>query len=115
MPRVKRGILHAKKRKRILSLTKGYRHGKKKLIRQAIEASHKAGKHAYRGRKLKKRTNRRLWQVRLNAAVRQHDLTYSKFINLLKVKKIGLDRKVLADIALNYPAVFEKIIAAVKK
>ena len=115
MPRVKRGVTHLKKRKRILKQTKGYKWGRKKLIKQAITATYKAGAHAYADRKKKKRVNRALWQVRLNAAVRQHDLTYSKFINLLKKKKIDLDRKVLSELAQKHPQLFTKLIEQVKK
>ncbi|MFH1890671.1 MAG: 50S ribosomal protein L20 [Candidatus Kuenenbacteria bacterium] len=115
MPRVKRGVIHAKKRKRVLKLTKGYKWGRKKLISQAITASNKAGVYAYRDRKVKKRTARRLWQIRLNAAVREHNLTYSKFIHLLKKKNIELDRKILSQLAVENPKIFEKIIEQVKK
>lgn len=114
MPRVKRGVIHTKKRKRILKLTKGYRWGRKNLISQAITATHKAGVHAFVGRKNKKRTARALWQVRLNAAVREHDLSYSRFINLLKKQNIILDRKVLSDLAANNPAIFASLIAKIK-
>ena len=115
MPRVKRGILHIKKRARILKQTKGYKWGRKNLIKQAITASHKAGAHAFRDRRIKKRINRRLLQVRLNAATREHGLSYSKFISLLKAKKIGLDRKVLSEIALKKPEIFAAITKLVKK
>jgi len=115
MPRVKRGVIHTKKRTRILKSTKGYKWGRKNLIRQATTAAKKAGAHAYRDRKVKKRTARRLWQIRLNAAVRQHDLNYSKFINLLKKNQIELDRKVLSEIAQKYPEVFATLIKQIKK
>ncbi len=114
MPRVKRGVIHLKKRKRILKQAKGYKWGRKKLIKQATEAIHKAGAHAYRDRKTKKRTARRLWQIRLNAAVRNYDLSYSQFIQLLKKNKIEIDRKVLSEIAQKYPTVFEQIIKQLK-
>lgn len=115
MPRVKRGVIHLKKRKRILKQTKGYKWGRKKLIKEAITATHKAGAHAFADRRKKKRVNRRLWQVRLNAAVRVHDLSYSQFINLLKKKKIDLDRKVLSELAQKNPEVFAKLIEQIKK
>ena len=115
MPRVKRGVIHAKKRRRILKQTKGYKWGRKNLIKQAITATHKAGAHAYRGRKLKKRTARGLWQIRLNAAVREHGLSYSQFIHLLKMNNIALDRKVLSEIAQTYPEIFNAIIKQIKK
>ncbi|OGF30553.1 50S ribosomal protein L20 [Candidatus Falkowbacteria bacterium RIFOXYD2_FULL_35_9] len=114
MARVKRGTIHSKKRRNILKKTKGYKWGRKKLIRLATTAVKKAGVQAYTGRKLKKRTSRRLWQVKLNAAVRPFDLSYSKFIGLIKKNKIELDRKVLADIAEFEPKVFEKIVEKLK-
>ena len=98
-----------------MAKTKGYRWGRKNTIRLAKTAVLKAGVHAYRDRKNKKRTNRALWQIQINAACRQHDLSYSKFINLLKVNKIELDRKVLAEMAGKQPAIFAKIVAEVKK
>ena len=115
MPRVKRGVMHTKKRKRILKQTKGYKWGRKNLIKEAITATNKAGVHAFVDRKKKKRVNRRLWQIRLNAALRPHELSYSKFIKLLKDKKIELDRKVLSNIAKDDPSVFTSIITEVKK
>ena len=115
MPRVKRGKTHIAKRKRLYKQTKGFRWGRKKTIRLAKTALFKAGVNAYRGRKEKKRANRGLWQIQINAACRQHGLSYSRFIHLLKVNKIELDRKVLAQLAAEYPAVFEKIVAEVKK
>ncbi|OGY50630.1 MAG: 50S ribosomal protein L20 [Candidatus Buchananbacteria bacterium RIFCSPLOWO2_01_FULL_56_15] len=115
MPRVKRGKTHVAKRKRLFKQAKGFRWGRKNVIRLAKTAVIKAGVHAYRGRKGKKRTNRALWQIRINAAVRPHGLSYSKFINLLKVKKIELDRKVLSELAAKHPKVFDAIVKEVKK
>jgi large subunit ribosomal protein L20 len=115
MPRVKRGTSHVKKRRKLLKAAKGFKWGRKKSIRLAKTAVTKAGAHAYRDRKLKKRTNRRLWQIRLNAAVREYDLSYSKFIDLLKKNKIELDRKVLSEIAVKNPEIFKKIIDQLKK
>jgi len=114
MPRVKRGTIHSKKRKAILKQVKGYRHGRKKLIKLAKVAILKAGQYAYRDRRNKKREIRRLWQIKLNAAVRVFEMSYSKFIHALKVNKIELDRKVLADIAENNTEVFAKIVEKVK-
>lgn len=110
MPRVKRGKVRTKKRRAFLQQTKGYKWGRKNLIRQAKTATKKAGVYAFRDRRAKKRINRGLWQVRLNAAVREHNLSYSKFINLLKKNKIELDRKVLSEIAQKEPAIFKKIV-----
>lgn len=113
--RIKRGVAHVKRRKNLLKKTKGYRWRRKSSIRLATQAVIRAGQHAYRHRKLKKRDNRALWNVRINAAVREHGLTYSRFIAALKTAKIDLDRKVLADLAMNHPAIFEEVVKAVKK
>lgn len=116
MSRVKTGVVRRKSHKRILARTKGFRMTKNRLIKVAIEADLHAGQYAYHGRKLRKRDFRSLWIVRLNAALRQIDekLKYSRFIKVLKDKKILLDRKVLADIALRDEATFKKIVEAVK-
>ena len=114
MSRVKRGVIVRKRHKKLLKLTKGYRHTRKNLVKVAKQATLKAGTYQYRDRRNKKRNFRRLWIVRLNAAVRAHGLTYSKFIRALKDKKIELDRKILADLAVNNPEEFEKVIAKVK-
>lgn len=115
MPRVKRGTSHVKKRKSLLAKTKGYKWGRKKLIKAAKTAVLKAGAHAYRDRRKKKRTTRALWQVKINAFVREYELNYSRFISLLKNNKIALDRKVLADLAVNNKQVLAKIISEIKK
>ena len=114
MPRVKRAVIHLKKRRTIRKATKGYMWGRKKTIRLGRTAMFKAGAYAFAHRRDKKGDFRKLWNTRINAAVREQGLSYSKFINLLAKKKISLDRKVLADIALNYPQVFVKIVQAVK-
>ncbi|MBU1164926.1 50S ribosomal protein L20 [Patescibacteria group bacterium] len=115
MPRVKRGTSHVAKRKKLLKSTKGYKWGRKKTIKLARPAALKAGSYALRDRRVKKRTYRRLWQIKINAAVREHGLSYSKFINLLKKNKIEMDRKILADLAEHEPKVFAQIIKQVKK
>ena len=115
MSRVKRGTTHVKKRRKLLKKVKGYKWGRKKLIRLAKTATTKAGAHAYIDRKKKKRTNRGLWQIKINAFVREHGLSYSVFINKLKNSKIELDRKVLADLAVNNKKVLAKIIEEIKK
>lgn len=114
MPRVKRGVIHTKTRKNVLKQAKGYKWGRKKLIKLAKTATTKAGAYAHRDRRNKKRTARRLWQIQLNAAVREHGLTYSKFIAGLKKAKIELDRKVLSQIAKSQPNIFTKIVEKVK-
>jgi len=115
MPRVKRGTAHVKKRKKLLAKVKGYKWGRKKLIRAAKTAVLKAGVHAYVDRKKKKRTRRALWQIKISAFAREHGLSYSKLINLLKINKIALDRKVLADLAVNNKNVLNKIISEINK
>jgi len=114
MPRVKRGVGHVKKRRALKKRVKGFGGGRKSLIKQAKTADTRAGMHAYRDRRVKKRNMRRLWQVRINAAVRALDMSYSKFIGALKTKEVGLDRKVLSQIAADQPKVFKKIVEFVK-
>jgi large subunit ribosomal protein L20 len=114
MPRVKRGTFHIKKRKKLLAKTKGYKWGRKNLIKRAKEAVVKAGAHSYVDRRKKKRTRRGLWQIKISAFVKEEGLSYSKFINLLKKKDIVLDRKVMADLAENNKEVMRAIIRAVK-
>lgn len=115
MPRVKRGTIQNKKRRAILKHTKGFRWGRKSKEIAAKEALLHAWSRAFRGRKEKKRTFRQLWNVRINAASRNHELTYSKLMPLLKAKKVKLDRKILADFAKNEPEVFTKVIEFVQK
>jgi len=115
MPRVKRGIIHSKRRKSLLKKVKGYKWGRKKLIKLAKVANTKAGAHAYVDRKKKKRVNRGLWQIKIGAFVREQGLSYSKFIDLLKKNKIELDRKILADLSENNKKVLLKIINQIKK
>ncbi len=115
MPRVKRGTLRTKKRRKLLKQVKGYKWGRKNLTRLAKTAAVKAGVHAYVGRKLRKRDFRRLWQIRINAAVRELGTSYSKFINMLKKSNVDLDRKILADLAMNNKKVFKSIFEFVSK
>lgn len=115
MPRVKRGTIHTKKRRTLMKKVKGYKWGRKNLIKQAKEATVKAGAHAFVDRRKKKRTRRALWQIKISAFVRERDLSYSKFINLLKKQKVELDRKVLADLAENNKKVLNKIVEEVRK
>lgn len=114
MPRVKRGVMHTKRRNNLLKRVKGYEHGRKNLIKLAQTAETKAGAHAFRDRRLKKRTMRRLWQVRINAAIRPLGMSYSALMGALKKKNIALDRKVLSQIAAQEPTVFEKIVDSAK-
>jgi len=112
--RVKRGPAHLKRRKNLLKHTKGFLWGRKNKIRQARTAVLKAGAHAYRGRKNKKRENRRIWNIKINAGAREHGLSYSKFMFGLKKSKIAINRKMLADLAENNSQAFEKIVKSVK-
>ncbi len=114
MPRVKRGVQHVKRRKAIMKRVKGYEAGRKNLIKLAKTAETKAGAHAYRDRRLKKRDNRRLWQVKINAAVRALGMSYSAFMGALKKHEIAIDRKVLAQVAEQHPQAFAKIVEEVK-
>jgi len=115
MPRVKRGKTHLKRRKNILSQTKGYKWGRKSKLTQARVAIWKAGVNAYRDRKKKKRTMRALWQVRISAAAKKEGTSYSKLMGALKKAQVGLDRKVLSQLAAQHPAVFTKVAGTAKK
>jgi len=114
MPRVKRGKTHLKKRKKLLKQTKGYRGGKKNKIKEAKTAVLKAGAYAYRDRRNKKRRARALWQIKINAACRINDFTYAKFIAALKKNEIELDRKILSQLAEEYPKIFTEVVKMVR-
>ena len=107
--RIKRGFKARKRRKKILKLAKGFRGGRSKLFRTAADSVDKSLMYAYRDRRQRKRDFRRLWITRINAAVRIHKLSYSRFIHGLKLAEVGLDRKVLAELAISDPAGFAKI------
>jgi large subunit ribosomal protein L20 len=107
--RVKRGFKARRRRKKVLKLAKGFRGGHSKLFRTAADTVDRALRYAYRDRRQRKRDFRRLWIVRINAAARMNKLSYSKFIQGLKLAKISLDRKVLAELAISDPAGFTKI------
>nr|QCI08583.1 ribosomal protein L20 [Spermothamnion repens] len=113
MTRVKRGSVARKRRKKILKLAKGFRGSHSKLFRTAKQQVLKALKYSYIGRKNKKRYFRRLWIVRINAAVRLYDLSYSKFISYLKYNKIALNRKMLSQIAIFDESAFNSIIESI--
>ncbi len=115
MSRVKRGPIHTKKRKKILRLAKGFRGGRSKLYTQAKEAVKKSLYHSYIGRKRKKREFRRLWIVRINAAVRREGLSYSRFMKGLREADINLNRKVLAELAVRSPEDFSQLVEVAKK
>jgi large subunit ribosomal protein L20 len=116
MARVKRGVVAHAKHKKVLEQAKGFYGRRKNTIRAAKAAVDKAGQYAYRDRKVRKRQFRALWIQRINAAAREHGLTYSRFTHGLKLAGIDIDRKVLSDIAGNDPAAFkaiaDKVLAA---
>jgi len=115
MVRVKTGTTTRRRHKKVLKQAKGYWMSRRKQFKKAKEATLHAGEYAFMGRKRKKRDFRRLWIIRLNASVRNLGLKYSQLINLLKKKNIQLDRKILAQLAVEHPKIFEKIIDQVKK
>lgn len=114
MARVKRGVVSHRKHKKVLELTKGHRGGRSKNIKEAKSSLLHAGQYAYAGRKLRKRDMRRLWITQLGIAVKNEGLSYSKFISDLKAKNIKLDRKVLADLAVNHIDDFKKIVTEIR-
>jgi large subunit ribosomal protein L20 len=115
MARVKRGTTAAKRRRNILREVKGFRGGRKSKERLAKEALLKAWTYATRDRKLKKRDFRRLWQVKINAAAREADISYSKLIAVLKKTEIRLDRKILAHLAEHHPKIFKQMLSEIRK
>lgn len=114
MSRVKRGVMHNKRRKGILKLVKGFKYGRKNLIRQAKTAILKADQHSFRDRRAKKRNFRQLWQVRIGAALMPLEMSYSKFIGALKKHNILLDRKVLSNLGDKHPEVFKALVEQVR-
>lgn len=114
MTRVKRGTIANKRRKNILSQTKGYRFGRSTKEAQAKEAIAHAGTYAFAHRRDKKSDARKIWNVRINAAVRAEGTTYSVFMNDLKKANIGLDRKILSGLAQTHPETFKRILAKSK-
>jgi len=114
MSRIKRAVQARKHRSNLLKHTKGFKYGRKSKFKLAKDALRHAWTYAYRDRKAKKRTFRNLWNIQINALSRQNGITYSKFIHGLKIKKIELDRKVLSELANEYPEIFVKIVEEVK-
>lgn len=114
MPRVKRGVHHVRRRRNILKKVRGYRWGRKSKLKLAKTAILKAGSYAYRDRRAKKRSMRGLWNLRINAALREKGMKYSTFIHQLKVMGIVLDRKILADLAAHHAPVFQKLVETIK-
>lgn len=115
MTRVKGGFRGHRVHKKVLELTKGFRGSRNRLFKRANEASLRAGKHAFEGRKQRRRDIRRLWISRINAALTKYDIKYSRFINMLKVANNTLDRKTMADMAVNDPKSFEALVKSVNK
>ena len=111
MTRVKKGLTKRRKHKKILTLTKGYRGARSRLVKTAKEAAMHAGEYAYVGRKQKKRQKRRLWITKINAFLENEGVPYNKFIKGLKESDIVIDRTILADLAVSDPTVFKKIIS----
>lgn len=110
MARVRKSVKSRKRRKKVLKAAKGYVGGRKRLYRTAKEAVNRGRAYAYRDRRAKKRQFRKLWIVRINAAAREHGLSYSRLMHGLKKANIGLDRKVLADLAVHDPKGFAEVI-----
>jgi large subunit ribosomal protein L20 len=114
MPRVKTGVVRRKRHKKVLKQAKGFFSGRRKHFRKAKEQVEHSMVYAYRDRKQKKREFRKLWIIRINAACRLNDISYSVFINGLKKAGIELDRKILADMAMNDAAAFSAVVASAK-
>lgn len=114
MPRVKRGTLHRKKRANIIEYTKGFKWGRKSKLAAAKQAMMKALSYNYRDRKVKKRENRALWNIRINAFCRNNGITYSRFISAIKAGNIAIDRKILSEFSAKYPHLFDAILAKIR-
>lgn len=114
MPRAASGPVTTRRHKRLLDHAKGNRGARSKLFRRARETVERGWKFAYRDRKVRQRNFRQLWIIRINAAVREHGLSYSKFMAGLKLAQIGLDRKALAEVAMQDPTAFAQVVAIVK-
>ena len=114
MSRVKRAVQARKHRKGLMKHAKGFSYGRKSKFKLAKDALRHAWTYAYRDRKVKKRTFRGLWNLQINALARENGITYSRFINALKKNKIEIDRKVLSELANEYPEIFIKIVEEIK-
>lgn len=113
MARVKRGTFAKKRHKKILKQAKGFHLGRKNIFRLANQALLKSKQNQFKGRKNKKRDFRKLWIIRINAGLKTYNITYSKFINLLNKKNIELNRKILAQLATEFPTEFDKVVKKV--
>jgi len=114
MTRVKRGVASHKRHKKVIKTTKGYKGLRNKLVRWAKSANYKAGQNSYVGRKLRKRDMRRLWITRINAACRAEGVNYSRFTHGLLRAKVVVDRKMMADLAVNNPEIFKQVVEVAK-
>jgi large subunit ribosomal protein L20 len=114
MTRVKRGTIHHKKRKHLIEYTKGFRWGRKSKLASAKQGVMKAWTYAFRDRKAKKRNNRALWSIHINALSRENGMTYSRLIGSLKKNKIAIDRKILSELSTTNPEIFKAILEKVK-
>lgn len=113
MSRVKRGTLKNKRRSKIIKLAKGYSNARKSKFKQAKQAVIRAGQHAFAHRRKKKREFRKLWQIKISAAVKERGISYSKFIDIITKKQIGVDRKIMADMIVNAPESFDRFFKEV--
>ncbi|MEK7528632.1 MAG: 50S ribosomal protein L20 [Patescibacteria group bacterium] len=113
--RVKRGATSHKRHKKILRKARGFKYGRSRKIKRAHEALQKSGQNSYRSRRVRKRDFRTLWITRLSAALKTHDIKYSRFIDALTKKGVILDRKVLSNLAIEDPAIFSKVVELAKK
>ena len=114
MARVKRGTIARARHKKVLKQAKGYYGARSRVYRVAVQAVTKAGQYAYRDRRQRKRQFRQLWIARINAAARLNGMSYSQFMGKVKANEIELNRKVLADLAMNHPEAFKAIVEKVK-
>ncbi len=114
MSRVKRGTIHHKRRANIIEYTKGFKWGRKSKLASAKQAMMKALSYNYRDRKVKKRENRSMWNIHINAVCRQNGTNYSRFINALKKNNIAIDRKILSEFSEKHPQLFQAVLETVK-
>lgn len=115
MARVKRGVTKRKRHKKVLKANKGYEHARGKLIRIASDAYWKSGAYSIQGRRKRAGQMRRKWILRINAALKPYEISYNKFIKMLKDKKIELNRKALSELSIHSPESFEAVVKAAKK
>lgn len=115
MTRIKRGVASRRRHKKLLKSTKGYKNLRRRIVKWAKNASNKAGQNSYVGRKARKRDMRALWIIRINAACRAEDITYSRLMHGLLKNKVAVDRKILSELAVSNPEVFKQFVEVAKK